>query len=256
METRIFRGYKTDFTIQGNVSDAYFKALPDHDLGGLVNFMSRIIRRKHIKTCLDIGANIGLASLVMAELAPSSRIMSFEPSPQTFQNLSENVGRNNGWAQISPQPFAVGNESKMIKFFADDAMSHANHITVDGSGIDVEMKSVDDFVVGAMLESVDFIKVDVEGFELAVFQGAAKTLLQFRPTIIFEFNEYAIVENAKMDPVDCLRGIMEHVGALAVVNPANGEATPLPVGADAAIAALRGMMKSGDEIFDLVNQSA
>jgi FkbM family methyltransferase len=256
METRTFRGYKTLYEVQGNPSDAYFKALPDHDLGGLANFLSRIIKTRHVRTCLDIGANIGLASLIMAELAPAARIMSFEPSPKTFDHLSANVGRNHGWAQISPQPFAVGSESKTIKFFFDDNMSHANHIVVDGSGTDVEMKSVDDFVFGAALDSVDFMKVDVEGFELQVFQGALKTILKHRPTIIFEFNEYAIVENAKLDPIDCLRGIIDHVGPLAVVNPANGEAIPLPAGAEAAISTLRGMMQSGDDIFDLVNQVA
>lgn len=254
METRSFRGSRATYEIQGSPEDAYFNMLPDHDLGGIANYLTRLARVRHVKNCLDIGANIGLSAMLMAEIAPSSKVFSFEPSPHTYEHLVANIERNKGWSQISPQPFAVGDGSRKIKFFSDDANSHANHIALDGDGIEVEMKSIDDFVYGAGLDTVDFIKIDVEGFELPVFQGAVKTLLKFRPAVLFEFNEYAIVYNAHMKPADYLTQIMSIVGALAVVNPLNGEATPLPYDSAHALTTLQAMRDSDVAIFDLTNQ--
>lgn len=253
METRNFRGYKAEYNIRGGCSDSYFKALPDHDLGGLVNYLSRLTRHKPIRTCLDIGANIGLASLVMAELIPSGTILSFEPNPATFDYLQTNIGSHNGWAQVSPQPFAVGSKSGTIMFSSDETMTHAAHISVDGTGAEVEQVALDDFLAGVTVGNIDFIKIDVEGFELSVLQGAKNTLMQNRPSILMEFNEYGIVNNAKMDPTDCLKQIMGYLGILAVVDPLTGEATPLSSNPAEAIGILRSMMKSGDDIFDLVN---
>lgn len=254
METRKFRGMRTTYEIQGNPDDAYFNMLPDHDLGGLVNYMTRLASVRHIRNSLDIGANIGLAALLMAEIAPSSKIFSFEPSPRTYGHLVENIGRNQGLSQISPQPFAVGDSSKKIRFFNDDAQSHANHIALDGDGIEVEMKSIDDFVYASGLSTVDFIKIDIEGFELPAFQGAVQTLLKFRPVVLFEFNEYAIIYNAHMNPLDYLTQIMNAVGAMAVVNSLTGEATALPCEASQALAMLQSMKESEVAIFDLANQ--
>lgn len=245
---------RTTYAIQGSPEDAYFNMLPEHDLGGIANYMTRLAKVRHIKNCLDIGANIGLSAVLMAEIAPSSKVFSFEPSPRTYEHLVANVDRNSGWSQISPQPFAVGDASRKVRFSSDDANSHANHIALDGGGIEVDMKSVDDFVYGAGLETVDFMKIDVEGFELPVFQGAVKTLLKFRPSVLFEFNEYAIVYNAKADPADHLAQIMSIVGALAVVNTLTGEATPLPYEPGQALTALRTMKDSEFAIFDLTNQ--
>jgi len=256
MEMRTFHGYKTQYQIQGGASDTYFKSLPDHDLGGLVNYLSRLTRYKAIRNCLDIGANIGLASLIMAELIPSGTILSFEPNPNTFEYLQENISKNHGWAQISPQLLALGNSSGTIKFFCDESMSHAAHISVDGTGVDVEQKTIDDFLAGVSVGNVDFIKIDVEGFELPVLQGARNTLLRHRPSILLEFNEYAIVNNARMDPTECLRRIIGLLGILAVVDSETGEATPLSEDPQEAIATLRSRMVSGGEIFDLVNHIA
>lgn len=252
MELRNFRGYKTNFQISGNVSDEYFKSLPENDLGGLINYLMRLVRSKNVRTCLDIGANIGLASLVMAELVPAGTIFSFEPKPETFAHLEDNVDRNWGWNQISPQPFALGNTSGPIKFAADENMSHAAHISVDGTGIDIEQKRVDDFLWGRHL-TIDFIKIDVEGFELSVLEGAKETLIRHRPSILLEFNEYAIIENARIDPVDYLGQLMSHLGLLAVVDSVTGEASPLPSNPVDAIAILRSRMASANAIFDLVN---
>lgn len=255
METKQFRGSRYTFDVQGSPEDEYFGMLPAHDLGGLANYFTRLAKVKHVRNCLDIGANIGLSSLLMTEIVPTAKIFSFEPSPPTYEHLVANINRNMGQAQISPQPMAVGDRSGTIRFAANNVQSHANHISLDGQGIEVEMQSVDEFVSSAGLDGVDFIKADVEGFELPVFQGAVNTLLRFRPAVLFEFNEYAIVYNAHADPIDYLAKLMSVLGALAIVDTLTGESTPLPYEPTKAIEVLRAKKDSDFAIFDLTNQA-
>jgi FkbM family methyltransferase len=249
-----FKGCRNTFEISGEPSDNYFQMLPEHDLGGLSNYLSRLSRVRHLRNCLDVGANIGLSSLLMAELAPSASIFSFEPSPGTFRHLLANIGNNIGNSHIRPHQFAIGGCSTTVKFCEEPNNSHASHLSTNGDGTDVEMKSVDDFAYGFGLDSVDFIKVDVEGFELPVFAGSVVTLLKYRPAVLFEFNEFAIRNNAFQDPQDQLSKIMNIIGALAAVDPLSGECTPLPVDPIAALEKLRFIANGEINVVDLTNQ--
>lgn len=255
MNTRSFRAFRASYEIQGDPDDSYFMALPDHDLGALANYLYRLVATKDIHISLDIGANIGLSTLLIAEACPGSKVTAFEPTPSAYRHLTANVDRAAGWKQISLQPLAVGDQVGTAKFKDKPGSSHQNHVLMSGNGIDVTITTVDTFSELHSLPKVDFIKIDVEGFELAVLHGAVKTLLRHRPTIFFEFNEHAIVSHTGMDPRDYFSQVKRTLGLLAVVDPLNGDTTPLPLDEDDALDFLRARMKTAEDVFDLVNQA-
>jgi len=253
---KTFRGFKNAFSINGNSEDRYYATLPEHDLGALSNYFFRISSKRDIKVCLDIGANIGLSALLLSEIAPTAHIYAFEPSERTYGYLLENV--RNGFSDnfISAHRAAVGKAEGVVRFADDQHVSSGNHIALDGAGVEVALTTVDAFVSRAGLASVDFVKIDVEGFETDVLEGALETIFRFRPVFFMEFNEYALRNNSAIDPERCLQRWLECLGPLGIVDPLTGATTPLPPSAERALADIRQRTKTEFDVFDLVTQGA
>jgi FkbM family methyltransferase len=147
-------------------------------------------------TFLDVGANIGAMGLwAAATCCPQGRVFGFEASPRIFRYLAQNAERN-GIANFTPLNRAVtAKDDDMLAFFdAPEAKfgmgSLANRF--GGSGVEVPTTTLDGIAASHDLNRVEVIKVDVEGFELGVFQGSLRLLHQTpAPVIIFEFNDWA-----------------------------------------------------------------
>lgn len=156
--------------------------------------IQRALRRAG--TFLDVGANIGAMSLWAAQACcPDGRVLGFEASPAIFQYLSANAAVNR-LANFTPLNYAVTQkEGDTIMFHdAPEAKFGMGSLACrfGGSGVAVPTMSLDTAVARHGLSSVDLIKVDVEGFELGVFQGAVGLLRQEpAPVVVFEFNDWA-----------------------------------------------------------------
>lgn len=144
---------------------------------------------------LDIGANIGCTSILFGELA--KRVVSFEPSPSTFRFLRRNIS-DSGLTNIDLQNYGLGSAAARLKimfsgasragaFVANHAKASEGHITED-----IEIQRLDDVFAHLPVPRVDFIKIDVEGFEIFVIDGAAKTIGQFRPVVVLEMNHWCL----------------------------------------------------------------
>jgi FkbM family methyltransferase len=132
-------------------------------------------------TSLDIGAHIGTHTLRMAQLAgPSGRVYAFEPQKKIYRELYYNLKLN----QISntiPLRYAVGNGNSVIEMGAAPEGNEGN--TAIGAGGDkAELRTIDSFG----FQGVSFIKIDVEGYEDPVIEGARETLIKSHPVIIVE----------------------------------------------------------------------
>lgn len=138
-------------------------------------------------TILDLGAHIGLFSVLFARLVgKSGRVFAFEPTPQTNAVLRETIELNNCQKIVEVRPEAVARTSgEAILFDTGTAGSNANSLVKTerhNSGVKVKTVSIDDFVRARNLR-VNCLKIDVEGAELRVLEGASQTLLEQRPVI-------------------------------------------------------------------------
>jgi len=142
------------------------------------------------KTVLDIGANLGWYSLNILKKFPESKVYSFEPSEDTFKRLKNNFYLNN-MSTENLQNTGLYNENGFIDFYYDKAGSGASSIknirersTVEK--ISVPIIKLDDWCKKNSIEKVDFIKCDVEGSELFVYQGGKETISKCKPIIFSE----------------------------------------------------------------------
>jgi FkbM family methyltransferase len=145
---------------------------------------------------LDIGAHQGLYTLLASRtVGPTGRVFSFEPSPREQKALHWNLILNR-CRNVSTQALALGDEEAQVNLYvASDKHSGLNTLRPPGTSgpttqVKVRVKRLDDWLREAGVDVVDFIKLDVEGGELAVLQGGAKFLERRpRPVILAELED-------------------------------------------------------------------
>jgi FkbM family methyltransferase len=134
-------------------------------------------------TALDVGAYIGLVSTYLAR--KFARVISFEAVPSTFGLLARNTAE---LPNVTPMNVAVGRETGELFFSHYPKHGQLSHVSGsnDHPGT-VRIGPVPVATIDSLnLDEVSFIKIDVEGHELPVVQGAAKTILRCRPLIMIE----------------------------------------------------------------------
>lgn len=144
-------------------------------------------------TFYDLGANIGFFSLMAARLVgPNGRVISFEADPEIAIRLRENLSQNR-LTHAHLEQKAIWSETTTVSFARVDPNTSPDrglgHVSADSSGsnsITVEAVSLDHFV--ASHPAPDVLKCDVEGAEVAVFQGATNLLLTKRPILLVEMH--------------------------------------------------------------------
>lgn len=136
----------------------------------------------------DLGANLGWYGLHVAKLFPASRVFAFEPIPKTFSFLEKNVALN-GLDNMRVFPWGLFNEASERVFFVNPAiMGAASTSEMAGGAGEAQRCTVRtlDAIVNELGVSIDFIKIDVEGAELFVFQGGIKEIERSKPIIFTE----------------------------------------------------------------------
>jgi FkbM family methyltransferase len=133
---------------------------------------------------LDVGANVGIFSVWLRRCAgPDSTVHAFEPVPTTHRRLRETLALN-GLDDLRTHPLAITNvDGPVTMHVFDDAHSAWSSLgtpSFDGvvatATLEVEGRTLDTFAVQHAIERIDFLKIDVEGFELHALQGAARLL--------------------------------------------------------------------------------
>lgn len=143
----------------------------------------------------DVGANAGYLTMLMARcVGKSGRVFAFEPAPRSLAALRQNVLQNNV-ENVTIVPKAVNADSAPVSF-ATFEYSLVNHIVTDQTPGDAQVISVgatslDDFVYAESMPPPTLIKIDVEGAEKEVFDGADRVLREARPIVLAEIREGA-----------------------------------------------------------------
>jgi FkbM family methyltransferase len=146
-------------------------------------------------TVVDIGANVGYYTLLAARLVgPWGKVYAFEPSPENFALLSQNVEAN-GYKNVVLSPKAVSDRSGSAALHIDRASSGGHSLGGFRGGadsVDVETVSLDDYFVGER-QTVDLLKMDAEGAEMSILVGMRRLLTQNPDlTLLTEFFPRAI----------------------------------------------------------------
>jgi FkbM family methyltransferase len=143
---------------------------------------------------VDVGANVGAISLSLLKELPGATVLAFEPTDWAFNKLQKNLSLN-------PELKA---RSRTFQMFLNDGKKAApeavyaswdltqvgeTHVSHGGSlksASGATSACLDDVIQSHNLTAVHFIKIDTDGHEWDVLQGAKKTLLKYRPTVLFE----------------------------------------------------------------------
>lgn len=139
---------------------------------------------------IDIGANIGWYSLHIGSMLKGGSIHSFEPLPETYTKFQQNI-KLNGLTNIHTNQIALSEKKQTLTFFFDphqSGSSSSRNITESATIVKQELESItfDEYAESKNLKQIDFIKCDVEGAELFVFQGAQKSLDKYKPIVFAE----------------------------------------------------------------------
>lgn len=148
---------------------------------------------------LDIGANIGYTACVFTRARkPPAKVYAFEPDAASFATLGEIVRRKNLGDVVEIFNMAVGRADGALEFWHNEEHSADHRVVTEQfkssrpigeKTMTVPVTSVDSFVAARNLRRLSFIKIDVQGYELAVCEGMRKTLENF-PEVVIAF-EYA-----------------------------------------------------------------
>lgn len=123
---------------------------------------------------LDCGSNIGLSMLYFKRQFPESRVIAFEPDPATFGLLKKNAAAY-GWNHVELQNRAVFSESGPADFHYDPAEPGSVCMSLRGERMPATM-NVETVTLSSFMDGeVDFLKLDVEGAEMAVLGEVARS---------------------------------------------------------------------------------
>jgi len=196
----IFRkfGKRMSFTFDRNLKIFLF---PDDGVASLTyyfgyhepeifNFLAKILdklqeSKKEIVYC-DIGANIGLYSLFAAKrLKNKGKVIAFEPQPLTYKRFIENI-KLNSLQNIIVINKALGDNNGAVSLVQslDSAKTFVSKALNNSEETKIDLISFDTFLRENKISNIDYLKIDVEGFEFFVLQGMKEFLRSAPPKII------------------------------------------------------------------------
>jgi FkbM family methyltransferase len=164
---------------------------------------------------LDIGANIGWYTTLIAKTFPNSACHSFEPHPLIYSALSENVKVNNlNNVSINNIGLSDSPGTATLNQFAGLGHGHSSIEKVEkkvNNTFDIELTTLDSYIKENDIKNIDLIKIDVEGAELDVLRGSTSMMTKNQPVWVIEMNKET-AEKFHHQPQDLLRFLEKYNG--------------------------------------------
>lgn len=206
-------GYKKYLFHGISEDDPYFSNLSDNFEPEFTLLCEYLLHEDSI--CLDIGANIGVKSLIMANYAEKGRVCAIEASPTVARILRLNVEKN-GLSNVIVEEKAVGDGEKTVQFVDSSCYGHIDR---DGkSGLPVEMTTIDAISECHGFSKIDFIKIDIEGNEQPALMTGMQTINKFEPIIYMEFNSWCQLTLGGCNPAHFLDWLLDNFKAVFTVS--------------------------------------
>ena len=180
-------------------------------------------------TVIDVGANHGMFSLEAAHLVgPEGVVHAFEPTPTTRELLLNNLAAN-GLGTVKVFPSALAEKPGTARLRVHSEMSGLNTLAVTDVTwnrqklvadqiIDVPVATLDGHAREHGLVHIDFLKIDVEGFELGVIRGSSDLLREKRVDLIMLEVGDVTCATAGVEPMDLLNELESHGYHLYSIN--------------------------------------
>jgi FkbM family methyltransferase len=169
--------------------------------GNTIRHLAKMLRRGAFgKTpvFLDIGANIGVYSLLVAKLSPESQVHSFEPNPAALEILRSNIALNEV-DNIHVHAVGLSDKEETCRLYNESMAQASLHKTGQhGDYIDIQVRPLDAVLDDIGVSRVDLIKIDVEGHEPAVLDGAERMFAHNkRMAVIMEIDKNAALTGTR-----------------------------------------------------------
>jgi FkbM family methyltransferase len=198
----------------------------------------------------DVGAHAGQFAKLFAALAPCGRVYAFEPGGYA-RAILERVVRWRGLRNVQLVPFGLSDQSGDALLFVPlkpsgigFGLSHLGAAAAPRGGHcePVRLTTLDQFAASERLERLDFLKADIEGWEIRMLRGGLATIARWRPALLLELNA-AHLQRAGSGPGEA----WDMLGAL--------QYRAHKLAADGSLAAAPNFAGDGDYFFT-VNQGA
>ena len=183
-----------------------------------INYFYSQISPDKCYNIVDIGAQSGLYSLY-AKYLPKSQFFSFEPFRTTFNLLNDNLQLNN---ILNVNTYNIGLSDSTGNAILNTSLSNNGLNTLathpirfnDIKQYEIIVDTLDNIFYNNNI-SVDFIKIDTEGWEYNILKGGIKTINKYKPQIQIEYNEYNM-KQCNIDPNELLNFIKNELNYIIV----------------------------------------
>lgn len=196
----VFKDKKVIYEINGIKFELDLREVIDSSLYYSGSFEPKIenLINKFLKPgmyVVDIGANIGYHTFRMASLVkPSGVVYAIEPTSTAYAKLLRNAALNPHIINVEFIKVGLANDDlgeQKIAFQSSYRLSGQNEVINE----QVKLLKLDSLIKERSIERLDFIKLDVDGFEAKVILGAMETFRRFSPILIMEVTPSEIVKN-------------------------------------------------------------
>jgi FkbM family methyltransferase len=167
----------------------------------LIPALSRVIRPD--SAILDVGSHAGQFAKLFARMAPQGHVYAFEPGSYALSILKQAI-RINRLSNVTVFPLGLGDAPGELRLSVPIKRSGSvgyglSHVSSDGPASanerrpgwryveeTIQISTIDAVVAAQRIERVDFIKADIEGWEMRMLAGAASTIARDRPALMIE----------------------------------------------------------------------
>jgi len=173
-----------EFFLYGSPAFENFLKDNPHERGE-VKFLESIV--KEGMNVIDIGANVGITTVTVArKIGRRGKLYSFEPTPEYFNILKENIS-SNGLENVKVYELAVTDQVGRVPF-SQKELSSGIVFEQGAKRFEVSTTSIDRFLSEEKIQRIDLINLDCEGSELLVLKGAKETLRKNKVKIFCEIH--------------------------------------------------------------------
>jgi FkbM family methyltransferase len=184
----IFKLHDEDIYIKAHMSQG--QVYENHIINGVLK--QYIAKSRYI---VDAGANIGCHAISYANMNKDAEVWAFEPQKSVFDVLSHNIKVNALSERVYAFQHGLGHANKTLNLCKLDEVFDERRqgfnrggVRLGEGGETLEIKTLDSLDIPGL----DFLKIDVEGAEGLVIEGATETIKKYRPIVFFEHNSQTI----------------------------------------------------------------